>query len=530
MNPPVCVKMWWILLLFELSTASSASPNNEDWWLEKISKDISLIPRSADEMMTYSAYTSHPCSRPCKKNDRKYCYYNFLIDTYETKADCGNCPYNKADCYKPHCITTDGVKTQLLTYNYMLPGPIISVCEEDTVVIHATNYLAEGTSIHSHGMGMRSTPNMDGVINNNQYAINPFTTFVYNYPMDRSGTLWYHSHAFFQRGFGLFAALISRVPDELNPMRRHYDQDSDKHVVVICDWRINFKSAPVNLLVNGRGHDQNREYNPPIYSIFNVYRNKRYRFRFIFAGTASCSVVVSIKKHFIILIAIDGTDIEMIKVSSFVMLPAQRFDGIVETDQAIDNYWIVVKGLTGCVNMTNVAILHYDYAPDAFPKQDYNYDETTKGVQVNTLDVMNLTNPLQVPVYTLNALQKYFPPAVKTCRFYLTIDALTVNGTFAARINKITGTVPETVSILQAKNHLQDNFFCNVTSLKNSGVDCGTTLCSCHHRLKLPLNSYCEIFLVNNMSIQHPIHLHGYTFRVTGAGKLTQQEINDVRL
>lgn len=512
-----------ILLLLFFITASK--PYNEQERLEN-----THVPQSSRELMTYSSYTNHPCYRLCKKNDKRTCYFNIVIDTYQTKADCRNCPENKIDCYRPHCITTDGTPTNLLTYNYMLPGPILSVCEGDTIVVHATNYLSEGTTIHHHGFSMWATPFMDGVPYETQYPINPFTTFVYNFYADRSGTLWYHSHFGTQRGFGLFAALIVRVPDELNPLRRCYDVDSNRHVIVLCDWRINFNATAINVLINGRGHDQKREYNPPIYSKFNVYQNKRYRFRMVFAGTASCSLEVSIHNHTLEVISVDGNDIEKIEVTSIVIMPAQRFDFIVKAKQKIDNYWIVVRGLTGCANMTNGAILHYENAPDSIPNGDLNYDDIPEGIQVNTLDAVNLDNPDHRPVYTLESLLKKFPPSVESCRIYLTIDSIINNGSFAARINKISGTSSDKVSIIHAKNYLTDAFFCNSTSLKNDGVDCGSSFCQCRHKIDLPYDTYCEIFIVNDMTIQHPIHFHGFTFRVLGAGKLTTDEINDVSI
>lgn len=519
-----------ILLLVFFITASKSYSEQER--LDKISKDLTHIPQSARELMTYSSYTSHPCYRLCKSNDKRTCYFNIVIDTYHTKADCRDCPRNKADCYRPHCITTDGVPTKLLTFNYMLPGPIISVCEGDTIVVHATNYLSEGTTIHHHGFSMWATPFMDGVPFVSQYPINPFTTFVYNFLADRSGTLWYHSHFGSQRGFGLFGALIVRVPDELNPMKKCYDIDSNRHVIVLCDWRINFNATVTNILINGRGHDQKREYNPPIYSKFTVYQNKKYRFRMVFAGTASCSLEVSIQNHTLEVISVDGNDVEKIEVSSIVILPAQRFDFIVKAKQKIDNYWIKVRGLTSCANMTNGAILHYENAPDSIPEAELSYDEIPEGRQLNTLDAVNLDNPDQIPVYTLESLIRKFPPSVKNCKIYLTIDFVINNGTFAARINKISGTISDQVSIIHAnsKDYLQDDFFCNSTSLKNDGIDCGSSFCQCIHKVDLPYDTYCEIFLVNEMTIQHPFHFHGFTFRVLGAGKLTTDQMNDVSL
>lgn len=451
-----------------------------------------------------------------------------MIDTYYTQADCGHCPQNQTDCFRPHCITTDGVPTALLSYNYMLPGPIISVCLGDTVIVHATNYLSEGTTIHHHGFHMLATPFMDGTPYINQYPINPFTTYVYNFIADRPGTLWFHSHYGTQRGFGLYGALIVRVPDELNAIRKSYDIDSNHHVIVLCDWRINYNTTVTNILINGRGHDQKRELNPPLYSKFKVYANVRYRFRLIFTGTASCSLEFSIQDHTLELISMDGNDVERMEVKSIVIMPAQRFDFIVKANQKIENYWIKVRGLGGCASMINGAILHYEYALDSVPKGDLTYDEAPEGKQVNTLDAVNLDNLNEIPAYTLNSLVKLYPPPVKTCQIYLRVDFIENNGSMFATMNKVSGTIPENISVMHAQQFLQDSFFCNTSALQSSGINCDGSLCQCAHMINLPYGTNCELFLVNNMTVQHPMHLHGFSFRVVGSGKLTDVERNDV--
>lgn len=40
---------------------------------------------------------------------------------------CYNCPSNKSDCYRPHCVTGDGMKRTITTVNRMIPGPSIEV-------------------------------------------------------------------------------------------------------------------------------------------------------------------------------------------------------------------------------------------------------------------------------------------------------------------------------------------------------------------------------------------------------------------
>lgn len=56
------------------------------------------------------------------------CEYNFTIEYYFTLTKaCNDCPFNKTDCERPHCIPADGTPRALITVNRMLPGPAIHV-------------------------------------------------------------------------------------------------------------------------------------------------------------------------------------------------------------------------------------------------------------------------------------------------------------------------------------------------------------------------------------------------------------------
>jgi len=64
--------------------------------------------------------------------------------------------------------------------------------------------------------------------------------------------------------------------------------------------------------------------------------------------------------------------------------------------------------------------------------------------------------------------------------------------------------------------------FCNQSTIKNQGINCKDTFCSCIHRVRIPLNNLTEIVLVNTEHDEgyHTFHLHGYAFRVVGQGNL----------
>ncbi|CAG9808695.1 unnamed protein product [Chironomus riparius] len=218
------------------------------------------------ELTDRDNYRSHPCLRDCKKGESLTCHYDFIIEQYETMSKaCYNCPRNMTDCYRPHCISADGMRRSIIVVNRMFPGPTIEVCLNDTIVVDVQNHLmSEGTSIHWHGMHQRLSPFMDGVPHISQCAIYPGQTFRYSFLADNPGTHMWHSHLGLQRSDGLVGPLIVREVEEFHESL--YDFDVSEHILLTMDWihePVNSKftahyhgrgdNKPSNVLINGRG-------------------------------------------------------------------------------------------------------------------------------------------------------------------------------------------------------------------------------------------------------------------------------------
>ena len=178
---------------------------------------------------------------------------------------CYSCPSNETDCFRPHCISADGMKRKITVVNRMMPGPSIEVCLNDTIIVDVKNRLmSEGTTIHWHGIHQRNSPYMDGVPHISQCAIPPGQNFRYSFNAENAGTHLWHSHLGMQRGDGVFGALIVRNP--LEPHEELYDFDMSEHTIITNDWtHIPAASVftahhhgggdnkPPNILINGRG-------------------------------------------------------------------------------------------------------------------------------------------------------------------------------------------------------------------------------------------------------------------------------------
>jgi CopA family copper-resistance protein len=121
-----------------------------------------------------------------------------------------------------------GHKRLAVAINGQVPAPLLRWREGDTVTLRVTNRLKTPTSIHWHGLIL---PNgMDGVPGLTFDGIAPGTTFTYRFPVQQSGTYWYHSHSGFQEQSGHYGPIViePRKPDP-HACERDY-------VVMLSDW------------------------------------------------------------------------------------------------------------------------------------------------------------------------------------------------------------------------------------------------------------------------------------------------------
>ncbi len=127
-----------------------------------------------------------------------------------------------------HAVNITGANRTATLMNGALPAPVLHWREGETVTIRVHNHLAEDTSIHWHGMILPT--HMDGVPGLSFPGIRPGETFTYRFPVQQSGTYWYHSHSGFQEQTGHYGAIVihPREPDPV-PTERDY-------VVLLSDW------------------------------------------------------------------------------------------------------------------------------------------------------------------------------------------------------------------------------------------------------------------------------------------------------
>ena len=188
---------------------------------------------------------------------------------------------------------------------------------------------------HFLGEHFRGYQYMDGTPYVTQCPILPGARFVYKFRARTTGTMFYHSHTSFQRGEGAFGPCIVRRTAENDPQTHLYDFDLTEHLIFPQEWfhaasREAFvlhhwdtgKNKPDNMLINGKGRNQNGTKTP--YATFHVRSGFRYRFRIVSPGFTLCPIEVSVENHTLTLIASDTHSIEPVEVDSFVLHEGER--------------------------------------------------------------------------------------------------------------------------------------------------------------------------------------------------------------
>lgn len=139
-----------------------------------------------------------------------------------------------------------GREAQPISINGTSPGPLIRLKEGDRAVLRVTNLLEEPTSIHWHGLIL--PPEMDGVPGVSFAGIAPGETFTYHFPVQQSGTYWYHSHSGLQEQLGHVGPLII---DAAEPEPFRYDRE---HVLLLTDWSFEDPATIFRNLKTGEGY------------------------------------------------------------------------------------------------------------------------------------------------------------------------------------------------------------------------------------------------------------------------------------
>ena len=496
-------------------------------------------------------------------------------------------------------MTVDGRSYRMYTaINGQIPGPTLIVTKGQMVHVNVTNKLTnEGVTIHWHGLHQNGRPWMDGVAFLSQAPITPGAVFQYRFEATPAGTHWYHSHLGPQRTDGLFGALIVREKnmDKVKEKLGSFKDLPSQHTLTLLDFQ---KDASLSLftiihpalgfypdkpigevprqsdalytprtngtdgievgpipywsgLINGKGR-----YNSTTYSLlseFSVEEGKTYRFRLIGAQSLY-AYKVEVVGHKLMVIATDGHFIEPVEVDYIIIHTGERYNFLLNANQAPNNYMIRAKTLE--VKDTNIdpndfqfhdhtaeAVLHYNTteAPDPKTRYDNVQQQNRECTEQNPCTAINcpvkeFPRGLHIECVQLNGLKALFPSKESELPNIEAADTSFFNFGFAGNsltsaINGRNFILPSTPYQTYPGSYKYDQENNKQVCDKACPVENITTNCPpCIHSIQIAKNKKFDkgkepetvMMVLSSLGSEgkslddfsHSIHLHGHSFYV----------------
>ncbi|XP_018575222.1 laccase-2-like [Anoplophora glabripennis] len=470
------------------------------------------------------------CDRPCHDLDwPMICRVKLTIEMYQTvNQDCQDCPENSTDCSSSYCTSAEGSLRGIIIANRQLPGPAIQVCQNDILVVDVTNKIpGHSLTMHWRGQPNHEAPFMDGVPMVTQCPILSYTTFQYKFRASSPGTHFYHAYSDSDRTDGLFGALIVRQADKLEPHRKLYDVDSKDHIILLSEWSGDRSSLfededelPKAILVNGKAPSVSG----PTPTLFNVEKERRYRFRVAYTGgSVGCPITVSIDKHLLKIIAVDGTPINPYEVSSAELSKGERFDFVLKTTREDGAYFLRASSSCNSREIHGLAVI--SYGGSGVEATERKKDEKLRHFETS-LCKSEIGKVCLGDVRPLNKILPELRDPQVDRQIYLGFDSalgtMDIDTGFKEtpskiyRINNFTFTYPPS-PILTQPDDVASNLMCNELNVPQKCA--GQAVCECVHMEHIALGSTTEIILIDQGGDQdeHIFHLHGYHFYIVGS-------------
>ena len=322
------------------------------------------------------------------------------------------------------------------------------------------NDLAEETTVHWHGIRLPNA--MDGVPHLTQGPIAPGDKFVYEFDAVDAGTFWYHPHqrSFEQVGRGLYGPLIV---EEANPPR------VDRDVTwVLDDWRLAEDASISDDF--GNAHDLSHAgrlgntvtINGHVPETLEVASGERIRLRLINAANARI-FALDFGDHTPRIIALDRQPVT----------PHEPRDGVVVLGPAMR-----VDVILDCTGKPGAQAQLVDraYRGNDFRVLDFTYAETALREATPDWPIALPTNPIPEP--NLRSAQRH----------EVTFTGGMMGGGMMGMMHDGRGIW--FVNGKAAEGHVLDPF------------------------LTLERGASHILEMTNATAFDHPIHLHGHSFRV----------------
>ncbi|KAK1753358.1 putative laccase precursor [Echria macrotheca] len=398
------------------------------------------------------------------------------------------------------------VKVKAMLVNGQFPGPTITANWGDRINVTIINNMSSnGTSIHYHGLHQVNSNTMDGAGGITECPIAPTKSKTHSFIATQYGTAWYHSHFSGQYGNGVLGPIVVNGPASAN-------YDIDLGPLSVSDWylapidqlaaRVNNPNNPFipgfpgsppnsdNVLFNGK--NINPAGSGGSYQKFVLTSGKKHLVRIINTSVHH-AFTFTLVGHSFQIVATDLVPVQPTTVTSLFVGIGQRYDVIINANQAVGNYWFNASLSAGPCGISNnprpAMIFQYSGAPNTNP--------TAPGSTPTDTHCQDATN--YTPVVTRTA-----PVASFTATPGSTLNTnIQINNAIARVFWPVNGS-PMKVDWNNP----------TLEYVKNGNVG---SMPSAENVIQVPTANVWTFWLIqNNSSIPHPVHLHGHDILILG--------------
>ncbi|KAL5776505.1 hypothetical protein ACOSP7_009431 [Xanthoceras sorbifolium] len=441
---------------------------------------------------------------------------------------------------------------RILTVNGKFPGPTLMVHKGETIYVRVHNKGKYNITLHWHGVKQPRYPWSDGPEYITQCPIQPGETFTQKVIFStEEGTLWWHAHSDWSRAT-VHGAII--IYPKLGPAGYPFPKPDAEVPIIFGEW---WKKDVMKLLkealrtggdpnvsdaitINGQPGDLYPCSKSETFRLA-VDQGKSYLLRFV-NSAMSLSLFVSIANHNLTVVGVDGSYTKPITNDYIVISPGQSLDALLLANQNPNQlYYMAARAYSTGVgvnfdNTTATAIVQYNgnysatpFSPPILPYLPY-YNDTNAAFRFlgRLRSLANKDHPIHVPVKVTTHMVSTVAVNTIPCKINDTCEG--PNGTrLAASMNNISFVNPS-MDILQAYyRHINGvykrdfpNFPPYLFDFTADYLPLSLEIPSRGTRVKVvKYNSTVELVLqgTNLISgLDHPMHLHGYSFFIVGYG------------
>lgn len=352
---------------------------------------------------------------------------------------------------------------------------------------------------------------MDGVPGITECPLAPGESRTYTWRASSYGTSWYHSHWATQYGDGIYGPIVIHGPATAN-----YDVDAgvvavtDTFPTTAAQWNSLIAHVgplgTTNYLLNG--HNTKADLSAGQHSLWKVQQGKKYLFRFLNAA-AQNMFSVSVDSHTMTVIAADFVPIVPYQTTWLNIGIGQRYDVVIEMNQAVDSYFLRAVTQTQCpstCNNTGLAQANGVIAYEGVQETPYLLPTSTANGNVTIAD-FNICD--DEPLASL-------VPAVTKTGGSSDVFKAQVSTIPAGGVNQIATNDDGTVFRWFINNGFIDMDYTQPT-LKILADKQNISLAP--NAVILPdANVWVYFVIQNQFFASHPMHLHGHDFSLLGQG------------